>query len=230
MPISKGFCLVTLMPTRPMLAGSAPASGSQAQGIDARATAGGGEDLAIVRECASQDVAIIPDGTFDFIDQSQARARAEQLFGTTLPWPSQVPGWAAQYDVSLIVLYSPHSVDGDPKFVDALRDRRTGVVVSFRDETRSKVMRIRYAPVPECQTIPVYFATPGGVPVTYTFESNIDDRDGGKYDLVIGEFSLPTTFVHLDLVYAHPNVPSEASRGIEFVSWAASLIAAAPPR
>ena len=50
MPISKGFCLVTLMPTRPMLAGSAPASGSQAQGIDARATAGGGEDLAIVRD------------------------------------------------------------------------------------------------------------------------------------------------------------------------------------
>ena len=50
MPISKGFCLVTLMPTRPMLARSDPASGSQAHGVVARATAGGGDGLAIVRD------------------------------------------------------------------------------------------------------------------------------------------------------------------------------------
>ena len=38
------------------------------------------------------------------------------------------------------------------------------------------------------------------------------------------------TFVHLDLVYVHPNVPSETSRGTEFVAWAEFLIAVASPR
>jgi hypothetical protein len=186
--------------------------------------------LTSVRECLTQKVTTIPGGKFAINNEGEARAQAEQLYGASLPWPTAVPSWVAQYDASPMTLYSPRFLDGDPQFVDSLKDRRTGVVVAFRDAAAREVMRVRYSPVPECQTSPVYFATPEGVRVTYTFESNIDDLDGRLYDIVMGEFALPTTFVHMDLVYRHPDVPSDTVRGSEFITWADSLIAGTSPR
>lgn len=178
--------------------------------------------LRIVRPCLTQR---IPGPRLTGTDAGEAHSQAEDAFAT-LVWPA-VPTWVTRYGVTPITLYSPLHTDGDPVFRDALRDQRTGVVLWFSDEKRERIMRIAYAPVPSCEMSPVYVRQIENVEVTYTQGTDAIAPDSDLlYEIVTGEFVLPSVAVSMELAYDRASAPSKDDRAGEFVSWAQAVIAA----